>query len=105
MTNQIPLTSIDLTNTTFSFRDFTNIDDLTASISQHGQQVPVILRPHPTTDGKYQIVSGFRRISAISMLQDTSVLAIIREDLTLDQDAFKVSIIENEDRKSYNALD
>ena len=31
---------------------------LVVSIREHGQQVPVMVRPHPEKDGRYQIVYG-----------------------------------------------
>lgn len=44
------------------------IEELAASIRAHGQQVPVLVRPHPETEGRYQIVYGRRRVAAIKLL-------------------------------------
>jgi ParB family chromosome partitioning protein len=41
---------------------------LVASIREHGQQVPVMVRPHPENDGRYQIVYGRRRLKALAEL-------------------------------------
>jgi ParB family chromosome partitioning protein len=41
---------------------------LVDSIREHGQQVPVMVRPHPDKDGHYQIVYGRRRLKAIAEL-------------------------------------
>jgi ParB family chromosome partitioning protein len=38
---------------------------LARSIAEYGQQVPVLLRPHPQTQGRYQIVYGRRRVLAL----------------------------------------
>jgi ParB family transcriptional regulator, chromosome partitioning protein len=38
---------------------------LKASIRESGQQVPVLLRPHPATPGRYQTAFGHRRIRAL----------------------------------------
>lgn len=38
---------------------------LARSIAEHGQQVPILVRPHPTKDGHYQIVYGRRRVLAL----------------------------------------
>lgn len=35
-----------------------DIADLRESISKHGQQVPILLRPHPKLSGRYQVVYG-----------------------------------------------
>ncbi|MEM7668494.1 MAG: plasmid partitioning protein RepB [Pseudomonadota bacterium] len=56
---------------------------LVGSIRAYGQQVPVLLRPHPDKAGRYQIVYGRRRVRAIRDLGQT-VKAIIR---TLDESA------------------
>lgn len=42
--------------------------ELVASIRQHGQQVPVLVRPHPVHQGRYQIAYGRRRLRAIKEL-------------------------------------
>ena len=41
---------------------------LVASIRDAGQQVPVLLRPHPTVEGRFQIAYGHRRIDALREL-------------------------------------
>ena len=51
---------------------------LTASIETYGQQVPVLVRPHPTTEGRYQIVYGRRRVLAMRDLGQP-VKAMIRD--------------------------
>ena len=38
---------------------------LAASIKAYGQQVPVLLRPHPEAQGRFQIVYGRRRLRAL----------------------------------------
>ncbi|MGX9357444.1 plasmid partitioning protein RepB [Roseobacteraceae bacterium S113] len=39
--------------------------ELVESLKAHGQQVPLMVRPHPDKDGKYQIVYGRRRVLAL----------------------------------------
>ncbi|MGD0185751.1 MAG: plasmid partitioning protein RepB [Roseiarcus sp.] len=41
---------------------------LVDSIREHGQQVPVLVRPHPITEGRYQIAYGRRRLRAVAEL-------------------------------------
>lgn len=53
--------------------DRLGIDDaaqtqLIESIKEYGQQVPVLLRPHPTAQGRYEIVYGRRRLMALRAL-------------------------------------
>jgi ParB family transcriptional regulator, chromosome partitioning protein len=42
--------------------------DLVKSIEDHGQQVPVLVRPHPENPGRYQIAYGHRRLRAAKTL-------------------------------------
>jgi len=66
------------------------------SIRQHGQQVPILLRPHPSLSGRYQVVYGRRRLAAIRGL-GSPVKALIR---TLsDQEAVLAQGQENNLRK------
>nr|WP_318246560.1 plasmid partitioning protein RepB [Rhizobium sp. T1473] len=52
-------------------------DQLVASIADEGQQVPILVRPHPDATGKYQIVYGRRRLRAAIHLS-REVFAIVR---------------------------
>lgn len=51
---------------------------LARSIAEYGQQVPVLVRPHPEKEGRYQIVYGRRRVLAARDLNRT-VKALVRE--------------------------
>ena len=77
-----------------------NLDDdvaeLRESIAKHGQQVPILLRPHPTLSGRYQVVYGRRRLAALRGL-GTPVKALVR---TLsDEEAVLAQGQENNLRK------
>ena len=50
---------------------------LTASIREHGQQVPILVRPHPSQQGRYQIAYGHRRLKAAAELGRT-VRAVVK---------------------------
>ncbi|MEO9340985.1 plasmid partitioning protein RepB [Mesorhizobium sp. SB112] len=52
--------------------------ELVAQIKDHGQQVPILVRPHPDTKGRYQVAYGHRRLAAIKEL-GIRVRAVIRE--------------------------
>lgn len=60
-----------------------DIDGLVASIRDQGQQVPILVRPHPEQSGRYQVAFGHRRLRAIQEL-GRQVKAIVR-DLTDEQ--------------------
>lgn len=73
-----------------------DILELSESISRHGQQVPILLRPHPRLSGRYQVVYGRRRLAAIKAL-GIPVKALIRT-LT-DEEAVLAQGQENNLRK------
>ena len=50
---------------------------LVASIREHGQQVPILLRPHPDKSGRYQVAYGHRRLKAAAEL-GRPVRAVVR---------------------------
>jgi ParB family transcriptional regulator, chromosome partitioning protein len=50
---------------------------LVASIREYGQQVPVMVRPHPDAEGRYQVVYGRRRINALRDIGEP-VRALVR---------------------------
>lgn len=55
-----------------------SLDALVASIRESGQQVPVLLRPHPSLPGRFQTAYGHRRIEAARRL-GSRVRAIVTE--------------------------
>jgi len=97
---EIKLSEINLENTEYQFRVNLKVNDLIKSIRKDGQQFPIILRGNKP----YQIVSGFRRTTALRELGAETVKAIIRDDLD-DERAFAVSFIENERKKNLSSLD
>ena len=63
-------------------------DEFAAQIKEHGQQVPILVRPHPTIEGRYQIAYGRRRRRAVKQA-GRFVRAIVKpltdEELVLAQ--------------------
>lgn len=53
-------------------------DALMASIAESGQQVPILVRPHPSKDGHYQVAYGHRRLRAALAL-GRPVKAVVRQ--------------------------
>ncbi|MGX5805768.1 plasmid partitioning protein RepB [Bradyrhizobium sp. Arg314] len=56
---------------------------LVDQIREHGQQVPILVRPHPENDARYQVAYGHRRLAAVRQL-GRLVRAVVR-DLTDEQ--------------------
>ena len=77
-------------------------DELVKSISENGQQVPILVRPSPSTRGRFQIAYGRRRLRAAQILK-RPVRAIIR-NLT-DQELFVAQGRENLDREDLSFIE
>jgi ParB family chromosome partitioning protein len=54
-----------------------SFDALVESMRTSGQQVPILVRPHPTVKGRYQVAYGHRRLRAAAQL-GTRIKAIVR---------------------------
>jgi ParB family transcriptional regulator, chromosome partitioning protein len=57
--------------------DSTELSALAAQIAEHGQQVPILVRPHATAKGRYQVAYGHRRLAAVKQL-GIKVRAVVR---------------------------
>lgn len=72
----------------FVEQDAVSFETLKASIKERGQEIPVLVREHPTAAGRYQSAYGHRRIRAAREL-GVKVKAFVRnlsdEDLILAQ--------------------
>ncbi|AQS64270.1 Nucleoid occlusion protein [Rhizobium rhizogenes] len=51
---------------------------LVEAIREQGQQVPILVRPHPEFQGRYQVAFGHRRLRAVSSL-GIPVKAVVRD--------------------------
>ncbi len=81
--------------------DKAGLDDLTASVREHGVLQPVLVRPQ--AGGRYQLIAGERRWrAAIGAGQDT-VPALIEE--IDDETALEIAVIENLQREDLSPLD
>lgn len=52
--------------------------ELAAQIREHGQQVPILVRPHPERGGRYQVAYGHRRLAAAKEI-GAKVRAVVRQ--------------------------
>jgi ParB family chromosome partitioning protein len=59
-------------------QDEDSFEDLVRAIDQRGQDSPILVRPHPTVSGRYQIVFGHRRARAAKAL-GKNVRAVVRQ--------------------------
>ena len=77
-------------------------DELVESIRESGQQVPVLVRPHPDAPGMFEVAYGRRRMRAADILK-RPVLAIIR-DLT-DRELIIAQGRENSERTDLSFIE
>jgi ParB family chromosome partitioning protein len=79
------------------------LQELAESLRGRGMLQPLIVRPHPSDRGLYQIVAGERRWRAAQIAQLHEVPVIVRE-LT-DTEVLEVAIVENIQRADLNAIE
>jgi ParB family chromosome partitioning protein len=81
--------------------DIAGLEELTASIKEHGVLQPIVVIPHG--EGTYQIVAGERRYRASQAAGKQSIPALVR---TLSaQHKLELSLIENIQRRDLNPLE
>lgn len=81
--------------------DLAALEQLAASIREHGVIQPLVLRPLP--NGTYQIVAGERRYRASRMAGLLEVPAVVKE--LSDREAMELALIENLQREDLNPLE
>lgn len=89
-TTEIRIDEIDAFNGhPFKVLDDEKMDDLVKSIKLNGILTPVLVRPQP--DGRYEMISGHRRLHAATIAGLEAIPAIIRE---LDDDDATIIMVE-----------
>ena len=79
------------------------LESLSLSIQERGVLQPILVRPHPTQDGKYEIVAGERRWRA-SKIAGLDFIPVIVNDLT-DSETLEVALLENIQRQDLNPIE
>ena len=80
--------------------DEVDLEELAASIGEHGVVQPIIVTPY---DGGYQVVAGERRFRASKIAGVDKIPALVRT-LT-EQHKLEISLIENLQRKDLNVIE
>jgi ParB family chromosome partitioning protein len=78
------------------------LDELTASVREHGVLQPLIVAPG-TAAGQYTLIAGGRRLQAARLAGLARVPVIVRE--ATDQQRLELAIIENVQRSDLSALE
>lgn len=79
------------------------LQELADSLKIRGMLQPLIVRPHPTDGGLYQIVAGERRWRAAQIAQLHEVPVIVSN--LNDTEVLEVAIVENIQRADLNAIE
>jgi ParB family chromosome partitioning protein len=83
--------------------DSGELENLAQSIRVQGVLQPILVRSHPTTADRYQIVAGERRFRATMLAGLNEIPAMLRE--MDDSDAAVIALVENLQRQDLNALE
>ena len=81
--------------------DKAGLDDLTASVREHGVLQPILVRPE--TGNRYQLIAGERRLRAARAVGLAAIPALIEE--IDDETALEIAVIENLQREDLSPLD
>jgi ParB family chromosome partitioning protein len=79
------------------------LSELAASITQRGILQPLLVRPHPSRPGIFQIIAGERRWRAAQKAQLHEVPVLVRE--LSDIDAMAAGLVENLQRTDLNPVE
>ncbi|WP_458758880.1 ParB/RepB/Spo0J family partition protein [Afipia sp. TerB] len=79
------------------------LNELSASIKQHGVIQPIVVRPVKGAQDRYEIIAGERRWRA-SQKAGLHEVPIVTADVN-DSDALEIAIIENVQRSDLNAME
>ncbi|HMB00594.1 MAG TPA: ParB/RepB/Spo0J family partition protein [Spirochaetota bacterium] len=102
-TQPVKINEIDFQNKSYVFRHSFDVSDLENSIKYEGLLYPPILVKN---NGKYIIVSGFRRLLACKNLQMTEISCNIYEKNSLQkEELLKISIAENTKRQNLRPVE
>ncbi len=79
------------------------LEALAQSIAQQGVLQPLVVRPHPSTAGQYEIVAGERRWRAAQRAKLDALPVIVR-DLD-DRTTLEIALVENVQREDLTPLE
>ena len=79
----------------------TALEELRASIAQHGVLQPICVRP---SGAGFEIISGERRFRASQLAGRTSVPVVVRDDVT-DEQMLELALVENLQREDLDPIE
>lgn len=79
------------------------LNELAASIAKNGVMQPILVRPHPEQEGKYEIIAGERRWRATQAAGLGTIPAVVRS--LEDQQAMEMALVENVQRQDLTPVE
>ncbi|MFF2372073.1 ParB/RepB/Spo0J family partition protein [Agromyces sp. NPDC058110] len=80
-----------------------DLAELVHSVREFGVLQPIVVRPHPEQNGKYELVMGERRLRATKAAGLDSIPAVIKD--TANEDMLRDALLENLHRSQLNPLE
>lgn len=77
-------------------------ESLVSNIADHGQEIPILVRPHPEKEEHYQLAFGHRRVAALRRL-NKPVKAFVRQ--MTDEELVMAQGSENLERKDLSFIE
>lgn len=105
--DQLKQINIDLLipyhNHKFKLYSGERLEDMVNSIKENGVLTPIIVRPAPNNNGKYEILAGHNRCNAAKKAGLTTIPGVVKENLT-DNEAEMYVIETNLFQRGFNDL-
>lgn len=99
---KIPLEAIDLNpNQPRVHFEESDLQELSASVSEHGVLQPILVRPLPS--GRFQLIAGERRLRASQRAGRGEIPALVKQ--ISDDESLLIAIIENVQRADLNPIE
>lgn len=86
-----------------TYFDEAALKTLGESIKDNGLIQPIVVRPHPSEEGRYQLVAGERRFRASKLVKLDTIDAVVRE--LDDRQALLVAVEENAKREDISVAE
>ena len=80
-----------------------DLAELVHSVREFGVLQPIVVRPHPELQGKYELVMGERRLRATKEAGLDSIPAVVKD--TANEDMLRDALLENLHRSQLNPLE
>jgi ParB family chromosome partitioning protein len=79
------------------------LEELMSSIASNGLLQPLVVRPSPVSEGRYEIVAGERRFRSVQKLRWEEVPVVVRD--VDDETLLVLALVENLQREALNPME